>query len=99
MNSSSIQPCGRRGSAHPRMTASEAGEARYRLNPDAVAARAPADGPEFEILPAGLGDLVDRAERLHARVLHLDGRMHRVADETPHPVQAQFDRLTAAFGG
>ena len=81
------------------MSASQASEARYRLSPDAVAARGAGDALDLEILPTGLTELVERAERLHARVLHLDGRMHRRDENLPHPVQAQFDRLTAAFGG
>ena len=39
-------------------------------------------------------------ERLYDRVRHLDKRMYVEAatEEAPRPVQAQFDRLSAAFG-
>jgi regulator of CtrA degradation len=53
-----------------------------------------------EDLPFGLVNLLQRSERLYERVRHLDKRMYVEAGEVeaPRPVQAQFDRLSAAFG-
>jgi len=58
-------------------------------------------GAAVEDLPYGLVNLLQRSERLYERVRHLDKRMYvEVAlEDAPRPVQAQFDRLTAAFGG
>lgn len=53
-----------------------------------------------EDLPFGLVNLLQRSERLYERVRHLDRRMYVEAvavEEAPRPVQAQFDRLAAAF--
>ena len=49
----------------------------------------------------GLVNLLQRSERLYERVRHLDKRMYVevAAEDAPRPVQAQFDRLAAAFGG
>ncbi|MBC7669299.1 DUF1465 family protein [Caulobacter sp. DWR2-3-1b2] len=54
----------------------------------------------IEDLPFGLVNLLQRSERLYERVRHLDKRMYVEAalEEAPRPVQAHFDRLTAAFG-
>lgn len=72
-------------------------EDRYRLN--AEEARG-ADGEGGDDLPLELLELVDRAERLYDRVRHLDRRMYVevAADEAPHPVLSQLDRLKQAFG-
>ena len=72
-------------------------EDRYRLN--AEEARG-ADGEGGDDLPLELLELVDRAERLYDRVRHLDRRMYVevAADEAPHPVLSQLDRLKKAFG-
>ena len=53
-----------------------------------------------EDLPFGLVNLLQRSERLYERVRHLDKRMYVEAGEVeaPRPVQAHFDRLSAAFG-
>ena len=54
-----------------------------------------------EDLPFGLVNLLQRSERLYERVRHLDRRMYLETDqaeEAPRPLQAQFDRLSAAFG-
>lgn len=54
-----------------------------------------------EDLPFGLVSLLQRSERLYERVRHLDNRMYIEAaatEEAPRPVQAHFDRLSAAFG-
>jgi regulator of CtrA degradation len=54
-----------------------------------------------EDLPFGLVNLLQRSERLYERVRHLDKRMYveaAAAEEAPRPVQAHFDRLSAAFG-
>jgi regulator of CtrA degradation len=58
-------------------------------------------GAAVEELPYGLVNLLQRSERLYERVRHLDKRMYvEIAlEDAPRPVQAQFDRLAAAFGG
>ena len=73
----------------------EASQDRYRVKPDS---REPAE--EGVELPAGLLDLLDRSERLHERILHLDRRMYVDAPpvEAANPVQSQMDRLRSAFG-
>ncbi|MDP3853456.1 DUF1465 family protein [Phenylobacterium sp.] len=78
------------------MPALNACEDRYRLGAEDVCR-----GATEEALPSGLLGLLDRSERLYERVRHLDRRMYveDSADETPNPVQNQFDRLQAAFGG
>ncbi len=79
------------------MPAAEACNERYRLAEDLF--KAP-QAAEIEQLPPALGELLDRAARLYERVLHLDRRMYLepAANEGGHPVQAQMDRLQAAFG-
>ena len=78
------------------MPAAEACQDRYRVNEEAP--RVVAEG--VEELPEGLLSLLDRAERLYERVLHLDRRMYTepAPDAGSHPVLAQLDRLQAAFG-
>ena len=77
------------------MAVQEACQDRYRVKPDS---REPAEGGRD--LPTGLLALLDRSERLHERILHLDRRMYLEADgvETPNPVQSQMERLRSAFG-
>jgi regulator of CtrA degradation len=71
-------------------------EDRYRLTGEEVCR---ANG-EAEGLPGELLLLLDRSERLYERVRHLDRRMYieGTADEAPHPVLSQQDRLKSAFG-
>ncbi|UTP39418.1 DUF1465 family protein [Phenylobacterium sp. LH3H17] len=78
------------------MPAENAREDRYRLGAEDVCR-----GATEEDLPSGLLILLDRSERLYERVRHLDRRMYveEAEGETPNPVQNQFDRLQAAFGG
>ncbi len=74
----------------------EACQDRYRVKPDS---REPAEAGQE--LPHGLLDLLDRSERLHERILHLDRRMYvePEAGDGPNAVQSQLDRLRTAFGG
>ena len=78
------------------MPAAEACQDRYRVGEEAP--RTVADGADD--LPEGLLILLDRAERLYERVLHLDRRMYTepAPEAGSHPVLAQIDRLQAAFG-
>ena len=78
------------------MAAEAACAESYRLAEEVAAI-----GAAIEELPYGLVNLLQRSERLYERVRHLDRRMYiEVASEdAPRPVQAQFDRLAAAFGG
>ncbi len=76
----------------------EACQARYRI--DAEGKRAPEPGDEAAAdLPPGLLGLRGRAERLYARVRHLDQRMYCEAwvENAAHPVFAQQARVRAAF--
>lgn len=78
------------------MPPSAACEDRYRLAAaDVCLANGAAEG-----LPSELIGLLDRSERLYERVRHLDKRMYieNEAEETPHPVLSQHDRLKTAFG-
>jgi len=79
------------------MAAEAACEERYRLGAEDVCRPG---AQTTEDLPAGLLMLLDHSERLYERVRHLDRRMYLEAgvDETPNPVQSQFDRLRNAFG-
>lgn len=79
------------------MPPSAACEDRYRLAGEDVC-RATGEGAEG--LPSALQVLLDRSERLYERVRHLDRRMYveNEADEAPHPVLSQHDRLKTAFG-
>jgi regulator of CtrA degradation len=72
-------------------------EDRYRLAGEDVCR---ATGADAESLPSALQVLLDRSERLYERVRHLDRRMYieNEADEAPHPVLSQHDRLKTAFG-
>jgi regulator of CtrA degradation len=72
-------------------------EDRYRLAGEDVC-RTSGEGADG--LPSALIALLDRSERLYERVRHLDRRMYveNEADEAPHPVLSQHDRLKSAFG-
>jgi regulator of CtrA degradation len=72
-------------------------EARYRLGAEARRAEDEND----EDLPAVLSILLERSERLYERVRHLDRRMYveADADDVPHPVLAQMDRIRIAVSG
>lgn len=77
------------------MPAADASQDRYRLNE-----AAPTEDAADPDLPGGLLSLLDRSSRLYERVLHLDRRMYvePTADDAPHPVLSQMERLEAAFG-
>jgi regulator of CtrA degradation len=77
------------------MSAIEACQARYRLNPKPVEPLTLAGHD----LPAKLVGLLELADRLYARIAHLDGRMYldQGWSDATNPVQAQFDRLHQAF--
>ena len=80
------------------MAAEAAQDASYRLaaeTPDAERSGA------VEPLPTSLAELLGRSERLFERVRHLDARMYadEGAEEPPHPVLSQLERLKDAFGG
>jgi regulator of CtrA degradation len=79
------------------MPADAACEERYRQGGEEVS-RAGGEGAEG--LPSELVTLLDRSERLYERVRHLDRRMYveNEADDAPHPVLSQQDRLKNAFG-
>ncbi|ENZ83174.1 MULTISPECIES: DUF1465 family protein [Caulobacter] len=87
-----VQRAVREGEMPPEAACAES----YRLGEEAAA-----ETPAVEELPFGLTNLLTRSERLYERVRHLDRRMYVEAphEEAPRPVQAHFDRLTAAFGG
>jgi regulator of CtrA degradation len=72
-------------------------DASYRLSAEtADAERSKCEEP----LPAALGELLGRSERLFERVRHLDARMYagsRSEDAPAHPVLAQLERLKDAF--
>ena len=72
-------------------------EDRYRLTGEEVC-RTTGEGADG--LPSELSVLLDRSERLYERVRHLDRRMYveNEAEEAPHPVLSQHDRLKSAFG-
>ena len=72
-------------------------EERYRLAGEEVC-RATGEGADG--LPRELVSFLDRSERLYERVRHLDRRMYveNEAEEAPHPVLSQHDRLKNAFG-
>jgi regulator of CtrA degradation len=77
------------------MAAEAACAENYRLGLEA------GEPAPVEDLPFGLVNLLQRSERLYERVRHLDKRMYveaAAAEEAPRPVQAHFDRLSAAFG-
>ena len=77
-------------------------EDRYRLAGEEVCrATGEGAGEGGSGLPSVLTILLDRSERLYERVRHLDRRMYveNDADEAPHPVLSQHDRLKTAFGG
>jgi regulator of CtrA degradation len=82
------------------MAAEAACEDRYRLTAE-PAERDPRDEDAVDELPGDLIGLLDRAERLYERVRHLDKRMYvePPAEDEPHPVLSQIDRLKRAFGG
>ncbi len=80
------------------MTASAACEPRYRL----AARKIDTETPPPPDLPIALVEYSVRAEKLYDRIHYLDRRMYVDATppaDTPNPVQSQFDRLSAAFGG
>lgn len=57
-----------------------------------------AAAPVYARLPGALTDLSERSIRLQARVAHLDALIHAETGEAPmRPVEAQFDRVRAAF--
>jgi len=79
------------------MSALAACEDRYRLR------ERPEDGSQegIEELPPAMVMLIERSQRLHDRIMHLDRRMYvdQTDEEKPHPVLSQHSKLLAAFGG
>ena len=78
------------------MSPSDACEDRYRVaGPQSRSDR----DALTEALPAGLRALLERSERLHERVMHLDRRMYTDAqdDDAVNGVLSQFERLRDAF--
>jgi len=60
------------------------------------------DPNNIELLPATLRDLIERAQKLYAKVRHLDATIHNqgAAERVPvgNPVERQLGLLKAAFG-
>ena len=79
------------------MQAHDACDARYRLKDDNGAC---SQDDAAATLPGGLKALIEQADRLYERVLHLDRRMYveQAPTEQTHPVFNQMDRIQAAFG-
>ncbi|MGZ8362845.1 MAG: protease adaptor protein RcdA [Caulobacteraceae bacterium] len=79
------------------MAAEAACEDRYRLKDDP---RRPA-AEDMAALPGGLKALIEQADRLFDRTLHLDRRMYveQAPDQATHPVFNQREQILAAFGG
>ena len=77
------------------MPVAEACQDRYRLKSESHA-----EAADTVELPGGILGLLDRTERLHERVLHMDRRLYVEAleGEAANPVQSQMDRLRSAFG-
>ena len=77
------------------MPVTEASQDRYRLKNEAAS-----EAADTAELPAGILGLLERTERLHERVLHMDRRMYVEAleGEAANAVQSQMDRLRSAFG-
>ncbi len=80
------------------MAPEAAQDASYRLAAEAVD---PERAGPVEPLPGSLAELLGRSERLFERVRHLDARMYadEGAEEPPHPVLSQLERLKDAFPG
>jgi regulator of CtrA degradation len=79
------------------MAVTEAGQDRYRVKPDSGGREPVEEGVD---LPQSLLLLLERSERLHERIVHLDRRMYMEASEAEavNPVQSQMDRLRSAYG-
>lgn len=81
------------------MSASQALQEKNRVR---LAATEAPKAESFTLLPVRLQNLILRARRLHARILHLDGL---ISDDRPtpaaveSPVAAQQSRLRSAFSG
>ena len=79
------------------MTPAQALQEKHRVKLDACE---PPRSEAFTLLPARMQDLIARARRLHARIIHLDGL---IADDRPtprpveSPVAAQHGLLRSAF--
>ncbi len=80
------------------MTAEEAVDEKYRLSAQDVARAKPLEG--VDQIPARLKDLLDRSAKLYDRVERLDVQLYREGSLPAHAagVQAQHDRIAAAFG-
>ncbi|WP_442954624.1 protease adaptor protein RcdA [Parvibaculum sp.] len=79
------------------MTVEEANSEKYRLATKEIARQPRFDGAEA--LPARLQELIERSERLYARVERLDARL-RVTAPAParnHPLAEQFARVEDFF--
>ncbi len=77
------------------MDAADACDDKYRLVPTTL------ESHETPAMPGGLLDLLERANRLHDRIAHLDSRMFGAAEieeDSVNPVQAHLQRLQGAFG-
>ena len=60
------------------------------------------DPNNIALLPVVLRDLIERSQKLHAKVRRLDSTIHNIAAEQApsiNPVEQQLGLLKAAFGG
>lgn len=79
------------------MTLEEANSEKYRLATKEIARQPRFDGAER--LPARLQELIERSERLYARVERLDTRLRSAGPAVAqhHPLADQFRRVEAFF--
>lgn len=79
------------------ITLEEAMDEKYRLATKEIARSVRVAGPR--VLPAHLLELIERSERLYARVELLDTRLRQRPDviESSHPLSEQWNRVEAFF--
>lgn len=78
------------------MEASDAHSDRYRLGSKEICLGGANEG--VDMLPGTLQDLLERSDNLYRRIARLDDVLFAGGLKPQSPVQAQMNRLTAAFG-
>jgi regulator of CtrA degradation len=79
------------------MTADQAREERAKVK--ITKKQRPTSPETYVLLPVRLRDLIERVERLHARVLHLEQQAGEDSGIARSPVQDQLSLIRTAFGG
>jgi regulator of CtrA degradation len=80
------------GEMSPEQARSEKNKVRLDFQPPVMS------GPLWSELPEALRSIIERTDRLHGRIVHMDKAIYTAAEPAANLVARDLDRLASAFG-